>query len=153
MPKGLPSNPSDAIAAYHVGLEVDSTEIAQFSEISGLTIERDVITLKENIAKGGHMVIKQLPGARKPPTITLKRAKNTSMDLYKWWEAMDLGKLADGRRNGSVVLYDYEMGEVGRYNFVNAWVSKITMSAAKAGSNEPLMEEVSIVCEDVTRVK
>jgi len=152
VPKGLPGLPSDAIASYHVGLEVDSTEIAQFSEISGLTIERDVITLKEN-TYDGKPVIKQLPGARKPPTLTLKRAKNTSMDLYKWYEAIELGKLAEGRRNGSVVLYDYEMGEVGRYNFLNAWVSKITMAAAKAGSNEPLMEEVSIVCEDVVRVK
>jgi hypothetical protein len=29
----------------------------------------------------------------------------------------------------------------------------VTMGAAKAGSNEVLMEEVSIVCEELQRVK
>ena len=53
----------------------------------------------------------------------------------------------------SVVLYDYTYGEVARYNFTNGWVSKVTMGAAKAGANEVLMEEVSIVCEELTRVK
>jgi len=52
-----------------------------------------------------------------------------------------------------VVLYDYMLGEVSRYNFVNGWVSKITMGSAKAGSNEILTEEISIVCEELIRVK
>jgi len=41
---------------------------------------------------------------------------------------------------------------VARYNFLNAWPSKITMGTLKAGSNEMLMEECSIVCEDLERV-
>ena len=42
--------------------------------------------------------------------------------------------------------------EVARYNFENAWVSKVSMGTLKAGSNEVLMEEVSIVTEALNRV-
>ena len=56
------------------------------------------------------------------------------------------------RTTGSVILFDYANGEVARYNFLNAWPSKITMGTLKAGSNEMLMEECSIVCEDLERV-
>ena len=152
MPLGLPSLPNDALASYHFSVEIDSTEIAQFSELSGITSEIDVIDLKENTAEG-RPLIKKLPGARKPPTITLKRAKSASMDLWNWHYAMHQGNVAEARRNGSVVLYDYTLGEVARYNFFNGWVSKITMGSAKAGANEVLTEEVSIVCEELIRVK
>ena len=43
MPLGLPSLPNDALASYHFSVEIDSTEIAQFSELSGITSEIDVI--------------------------------------------------------------------------------------------------------------
>jgi phage tail-like protein len=152
MPLGLPSLPNDALASYHFSVEIDNTEIAQFSELSGITSEIDVIDLKENM-RDGKPLIKKLPGARKPPTITLKRAKSASMDLWNWHYAMYQGDVSTARRNGSVVLYSYDQGEVARYNFLNGWVSKITMGAAKAGANEVLTEECTIVCEELTRVK
>jgi phage tail-like protein len=152
MPLGLPSLPQDALASYHFSVEIDNTEIAQFSELSGITSEIDVIELKEN-TKDGKPLIKKLPGSRKPPTITLKRAKNASMDLWNWHYAMWQGNVGEARRNGSIVLYDYTFGEVARYNFLNGWVSKLTMGAAKAGANEVLSEECTIVCEELTRVK
>jgi phage tail-like protein len=62
------------------------------------------------------------------------------------------GKIATARKNGSIILNDYEGGEVTRYNFTNGWVSKVTMGTLKAGSNEVLMEEISIVCEELERV-
>ena len=35
MPLGLPSLPNDALASYHFSVEIDSTEIAQFSDPEG----------------------------------------------------------------------------------------------------------------------
>ena len=151
MPKGLPNLPTDALAAYRFAIEVDSVEIAQFSEVSGIASELDVVELKENTSEG-KLVIHKMPGAVKPPTLTLKRAKNASKDLWDWHDAMLKGKVGEARKNGSVVFKDYEDGEVARYNFNNAWVSKITTGTLKAGSNEVLMEEVSIVCEQLERV-
>ena len=83
----------------------------------------------------------------KPPTITLKRAKNSSKALWDWHQAMLQGKVSEARKNGSVVLKSYDGSEVARYNFTNAWISKITTGTLKAGANEVLMEEASLVCE------
>ncbi len=152
MPAGLPGLPSDALAGYHYSIEIDGVTIAQFQEVSGLTSERDVIELKEN-TKDGKYVIHKLPGNRKPPTITLKRAKNASRDLWDWHQKIYEGKVSDARKNGSVVLYNYDHSEVARYNFINAWPSKVSTSSLKAGANDILMEEISIVCEELQRVK
>ncbi|HLX34136.1 MAG TPA: phage tail protein [Candidatus Limnocylindrales bacterium] len=151
MPKGLPNLPTDALAAYTFAIEIDRTEIAQFSEVSGIASEVDVIEIKENNPLG-QPNLKKVPGWTKSPTITLKRAKNASQDLWKWHEAIMQGKLGDARRNGSVIMKSFDGTEVARYNFTNGWVSKISASTLKAGSNEVLMEEVSIVTESLERV-
>lgn len=150
MPAGLPNLPSDALASYLFAIEIDSIEIAQFSEVSGLVSEVDVIELKEN-TRDGKLVIHKSPGAMKPPTITLKRAKNASKALWDWHQAMLQGKVSESRKNGSVILKSYDGSEVARYNFTNAWVSKISTGTLKAGANEVLMEEASLVCESFTR--
>jgi phage tail-like protein len=152
MPSGLPGLPTDALAGYHFSIEIGGVTIAQFQEVSGIASELDVIELKQNTADGKYIVHK-LPGNRKPPTITLKRGKNSSKDLWDWHEKIFQGKVADARKEGSVVLYSYDHSEVGRYNFTGAWPSKVSMSSLKAGSNEVLMEEVTLVCEELTRVK
>jgi phage tail-like protein len=151
MAKGLPNMPTDALVAQHFAIEIGSIEIAQFSEVSGLTSEIDVVELKENTADG-KPIIHKLPGAPKPPTITLKRAKNASRDLWDWHKAMIDGRVMDARKEGSVVLKDFEGAEVSRYNFYGAWISKLSTSTLKSGSNEVLMEEVTIVCEQMERV-
>ncbi len=150
MAGGLPNLPSDALAAYLFAIEIDSIEIAQFSEVSGLASEVDVIELKEN-TRDGKLVIHKSPGAIKPPTLTLKRAKNSSKALWDWHEAMVQGKVSESRKNGSVILKSYDGSEVARYNFTNAWISKISTGTLKAGANEVLMEEASLVCESFVR--
>jgi phage tail-like protein len=151
MAKGLPNLPTDALVAQHFAIEIGSVEIAQFSEVSGLASEVDVVELKEN-TPDGKPIIHKLPGAPKPPTITLKRAKNASKDLWDWHDAMRKGRVQAARKEGSVVLKDFEGSEVSRYNFYGAWISKLTTSTMKSGSNEVLMEEVTIQCEALERV-
>jgi len=150
MPRGLPTLPTDALVAQHFTIEIGSIEIAQFTEVSGLTSEVDVVELKENTSDG-KPIIHKMPGAPKPPTITLKRAKSGSKDLWDWHKAMLDGRVLDARKEGSVVLKDFEGAEVSRYNFTGAWISKLSTSTLKSGSNEVLMEEVTIVCEYMER--
>lgn len=152
MPAGLPGLPTDALAGYHFSIEIDGVTIAQFQEVSGIASEIDVIELKQNTADGKY-VIHKLPGNRKPPSITLKRGKSASKDLWDWHEKIYQGNVSGARKNGSIVLYAYDHSEVGRYNFVNAWPSKISTSSLKAGANEVLTEEVTLVCEELSRVK
>ena len=153
MPTGLPNvSNNDAIAARNFAIEVDGTTIAQFTELSGLVSEIEVTELKEN-GPDGKLIIKKIPSNMKPPTITLKRAKNVSMELYKWHELARKGKVKEARKNGSIILYDFENGEVARWNFVNAWPSKLSVGSLKAGSNDVVTEEATIVTESCERVK
>lgn len=152
MAAGLPGLPTDAVAGYHFSIEIDGVSIAQFQEVGGIVSELDVIELKQNTADGKY-VIHKLPGNRKPPTITLKRGTDSSMAVWQWHQQIYEGNVSAARKNGSLVLYDYQQNEVGRYNFVNAWPSKVSAGSVKAGANEVLMEEVTIVCEEVERVK
>src|SRR5258708_8444072 len=87
MPTGLPGLPTDALAGYHYSIEIDGVTIAQFQEVSGLTSELDVIELKEN-TKDGKYIIHKLPGNRKPPSITLKRANSSSKHLSDWHQTL-----------------------------------------------------------------
>jgi phage tail-like protein len=154
VPTGLPSSASvnDAIGGQYFYVEIKGTAIAQFMECSGLTSEIELITVKENDGRG-KPILKYLPGAHKAPTITLKRAKNVSMDMYNWHKAMLEGKVKDARREASIVLLDPSHVEVSRYNLFDAWVSKITVSGLKAFSTEVAVEEATIVCERFERVK
>src|SRR5256886_5486350 len=125
MATGLPNvSNNDALAARNFAIEVDGTTIAQFTEVGGLTSEMDVTELKEN-GPDGKMIVKKIPGAHKTPTLTLKRAKNVSMDLYKWHRAALDGDIKGARKNGSVVLYDYKAGGIARWNFINGRASKL----------------------------
>lgn len=151
MAGGLPSLPSDALANYTFAIEIGGVEIAQFQEVSGITSELDVIELKENTADG-KLVIHKAPGAIKPPTLTLKRAKNSSKALWDWHESMVLGNVSSGRKEGSIVLKSYDGSEVARYNFKGAWISKLEVGTLKAGANEVLPETATIVTEAIERV-
>jgi len=100
----------------------------------------------------GKLVIHKAPGAIKPPTLTLKRAKNSSKALWDWHEAMILGNVSSGRKEGSIVLKSYDGSEVARYNFKGAWISKLEVGTLKAGANEVLPETATIVTEAIERV-
>lgn len=152
MPAGLPGLPTDALAGYHYSIEIDGVEIAQFQEVSGLVQEIEVIELKQN-TKDGKYLIHKLPGNPKPPTITLKRAMTASTDLHDWHGKISTGKVSDARSHGSIVLYAYDHSEVARWNFRNAWPSKVSVSALKAGSNDIVVEELAMVMDEVERVK
>jgi phage tail-like protein len=149
---GLPSLPQDALVAQRFKIEVKGTAIATFQEVSGITSELEVVTLKANDMMG-KPIIKQMIGAQKPPTITLKRAADSSMDLWNWHKAALDGDLVGARREGSIVQLDFTHAEVARYNFFDAWISKLTATGMKAGDNTPSIEEVTIVCERLERVK
>ena len=149
---GPPSLPQDALVAQRFKIEVKGTAIATFQEVSGITSELEVVTLKANDMLG-KPIIKQMIGAQKPPTITLKRAADSSMDLWNWHKAALDGDLVGARREGSIVQLDFTHAEVARYNFFDAWISKLTATGMKAGDNTPSVEEVTIVCERLERVK
>lgn len=138
----------DALSGYNFSIEIDSIAIAQFREVSGLSAEITTIEHRENNPKG-LPVLKKLPGSRKYGDITLKRGRTDSKVLWDWIKQVQDGKIDDARKNGSIVLYDYAGSEKSRFNFLNAWPSKVSIGSMQAGGSEVLLEECTITHEGV----
>jgi phage tail-like protein len=142
----------DQLASYTFMLEVDGIAEATFRECSGLDSETQVIESKETGNKG-QTVIKKLPGSLKWGDITLKRGFTDDMKLQEWRNKVVDGKLTDMRKNGSIVVYDYENVEVLRWNFTNGWISKLAGPSLNATGNDVAIESITIVHEGLKRIK
>jgi len=139
---------ADALSGYNFSIEIDSIAIAQFREVAGLSAEITTIEHRENNPKG-LPVLKKLPGSRKYGDITLKRGRTDSKVLWDWIKKVQDGKIDEARKNGSIVLYDYAGSEKSRFNFLNAWPSKVSLGSMQAGGSEVLLEECTITHEGI----
>jgi len=92
------------------------------------------------------------PGKLKPPTVTLKRGKNGSMELWAWHESVRKGAMDAARRSCSLIMYNAAGTPVAKYWLEKAWPSKLEISAMKAGASEVMYETVTLVCEHMQRV-
>jgi phage tail-like protein len=141
---------SDALTAARFSITIDGSEIATFSELTGITTSVDVVDLIESSDK--EVVMRKLPGKRNPPTVVLKRGKNNSMELWAWHEAVLQGNMAAARRSCSLVMYNVDGKPVARYHLEDAWPAKIEIGGLKAGASEVLMESVTLTCTHIQRV-
>jgi phage tail-like protein len=73
--------------------------------------------------------------------------------MWDWRKQVEDGDVKGARMNGSIVMYDQTMTESARWNFNQAWPSKISGPSPKADSNEIGVEELTLVHEYITRVK
>ena len=97
---------SDALTAARFSITIDGSEIATFSELTGITTSVDVVDFIESSDK--EVVMRKLPGKRNPPTVVLKRGKNNSMELWAWHDAVLQGNMAAARRSCSLVMYNVD---------------------------------------------
>ncbi len=141
MPIGI-----DPIASYSFHVEIDSITIAQFKEVSGLSIAIGVIEHRANKLTG-QPVLKKLPGAVHFEDIVLRRGKVNDTAFWTWMKTVQDGKIDEARKNGSIVLFDYAHGEVSRFNFQEGWPSKVEIGKLQAGADSVLLESVTITHE------
>jgi phage tail-like protein len=142
----------DVGLAYVFSLEMDSVTIASFKEVTGLSVGRQPVEYWENTADG-KPIVRKSPGRQQIGDITLRRGMTSEPALWEWYQKVDEGNmtLGEGRRNGSIVLYDLTGTEAMRFNFTNGWVSKMSLSGLEAGSNQPLVEECVITHEGLAK--
>jgi phage tail-like protein len=146
----MPLETEDVFASFNFVLEVDGETVGMFKELSGVSMEREVITSRE-VLQDGKEVLKKLPGKRQDGDLVLRRGKTEDEKLWDWMDEVNDGKMADARKTGSIVLYDYEGAEALRYNFANGWPSRVALSGMSGGTNEVLVEECTIVHEGLSR--
>ena len=136
----------DSSVGHSFGLEFDGVVIKAITEVSGLKMEQDVIELKENGPDGKYSV-KKLPGRWKAGECTLTRGLTEDNSFEKWIKDSQFGKMADVRKGGSVIVFDFEGGELKRYNFTNAWPKSLEIGTLKAGDTSVLTEKLVLTYE------
>jgi phage tail-like protein len=142
----------DPLVSAWFGVEFQGQVVGAFRECSGLGSENEVVEYKASGPKGEY-VVKKVPGRMKWNNVTLKRGITSEMDMWKWRKLVEQGKMTDARKNGSIVMFSQEGSEIARWNFINAWPSKLTGPTANATSNEVGIEELEITHEGYERVK
>ena len=141
----------DPLVSAFFTVDFGGNVVGAFRECTGLGSENEVVEYKASGDKG-KFVMKKVPGRMKWNNITLKRGITDSMDMWKWRGQVEDGKVNDARKNGSIVMYSQTGDAVARWDFVNAWPSKITGPAANATNNEVGIEELEITHEGYKRV-
>ncbi len=143
---------SDPLVGFTFGLEIDQLQMGFFTEVSGLGSSNEVIEHKV-VDNQGHEITQKIPGRLTWEDISLKRGITGTLDMWKWRDDVEQGKMSTARRNGSIIMYDRDYAEVARWNFENGWPSKITGPSLNAGSNDIGIEEVTIAHEGIDRTK
>jgi phage tail-like protein len=144
----MPLPELDSSVGHSFGLEFDSVLIRQITEVSGLKMEQDVIELKQNTADGKY-AIKKLPGRPKAGEVTVTRGLTEDNSFERWIRDSRFGQMANARRNGSIIVYDFEGIPIKRYKLINAWPKSLEISALKAGDTSVLTEKLAITYESM----
>lgn len=152
MPITVDTAREDPLVSFNFGIEVQGQITGFFTEVSGLGSETEIQEQKL-ITPTGIEMVRKIPGRLKWGDITLKRGITSNMDLWDWRKMIEDGRVTNARKNGSVVMYDQEGTEKARWEFVNAWPSKISGPTPKADSNDIGVEEVTLVHEYIVRIK
>lgn len=138
----------DAGVGHSFGLEFDGIVIKQIQEISGLKMEQDVIEMKSNTNDGKYM-IKKLPGRPKAGEVTLTRGLTSDSSFEKWIQQSHFGQMAQARKGGAVIVYDFEGTAMKRYKLENAWPKSLEIGTLKAGDTSVLTEKMTVTYERV----
>ena len=140
----------DPLVSAWFGVDFQQGVVGAFRECTGLGSENEVVEYKASGPKG-EQVIKKVPGRLKWNNVTLKRGITDSMDMWKWRQMVEEGKMDEARKNGTITMYNQKGEAVARWNFINAWPSKLTGPSANAANNEVAIEEIEIANEGFTR--
>ena len=142
----MPLPDLDSSVGHSFGLEFDGVQIKSITEVAGLKMEQDVIELKEN-GTDGKYVIKKLPGRWKSGEVTLTRGLTSDQSFEKWVKDSQFGKMADVRKGGAVIVFDFEGNPIKRYKLTNAWPKSLEIGTMKAGDTSVMTEKLVVTCE------
>lgn len=136
----------DPFRTFNFRLEIDDTEVAAFSDVSGLTSTGEAVSYRTGMDIP--LTVRKLIGLRSFGPITLKRGMVADDTLWEWYRNIVTGE--NDRRNGSVILQDEQHSDVLRWNFENAWPNKIEGPTLNASGNAVAIESIELIVEDIT---
>jgi phage tail-like protein len=138
----------DPLRSFNFRVEIDNMTLAAFSEVSGLTVDGDVVEYREGTDSANH--VRKYRGLSKTSNITCKAGVTTNITaLWDWYSAVATGG-ANSRRNGTIVLQDDTHADAVYFHFTNGFLNKIIGPDFKAAGNEVAIESAELVVESLT---
>jgi phage tail-like protein len=139
----------DALSTHVFGVQLGGYLVESIQEISGLTVEEDVVEIKQVSAEGKQIIRKQ-PGGRQAGEITITRGLDQSSEFTKWIkETLNNGAVNAARQNLTIEIKDTEGNTVRRIQLMQGWASKWEGPSLKAGESSAATETVTIVFEEI----
>lgn len=135
----------DPLISFQFRLEVNGMT-GYFTEVSGILSDSPVATHKVVTNEAKELVF-HVPGRADGDQMTFKRGLTKNYEFWAWRELVITGRLKEARVDGSIVMFNRAYEEVRRWNFINAWPSKLSGPQIASDSNEFAIEELTIVHE------
>lgn len=136
----------DPYLSFKFHVEIDGLVVAGFSEVSGLQIETETEDYREG---GRNDYVHKLPKITKQTNISLKRGITDSDALWKWHQDVVKGNIE--RKNGRIILQDFQGNEKWRWNFQGAYPVKWAGPAFNATSAATAIETLDLVHNGITK--
>lgn len=131
------------IPKFHFQVDWGGTRIG-FTEVTGLTIENEVIEYREGSSPEYNKV--KMPGLHKFGNITLKRGSFASDNEYfAWLNTVKLNTIE--RRDVIISLLNENHEPVVVYKVKQAWPVKIQAPDLKSDANEVAIESIELAHE------
>lgn len=131
---------------FHFRVEWGGTRVG-FSEISGLTIEHDVVEYREGDSP--EYQFSKMPGMEKFHNIVLKRGiVKGDNDFFHWMNTINLNQVE--RRDITISLLDEEHAPVMVWKVKNAWPVKLEYPVLKSNASEVAIEILELAHEGIT---
>ena len=130
---------------YHFLLELDGAFAGYLKSAEGGNATADVVTM----AVGPTNVTKKHLSPPKFEAITLNVGANMSKAFYQWIKDTAEQPQRYLRKNGAIVVADYNLKEVSRLEFFDGLISEVTFPAADGASKDPAYLQVKITPEVV----
>jgi phage tail-like protein len=142
----------DPLVAFKFGLEIEGKLSGYFTNVGGIGSETEVVEHKITNQESGETIIQKIPGRLNWNDVTLTRGVTSSLDIWEWRQMVVEGKVDDARTNCSIIAYNQMNEPIARWEFTNAWPSRVVGPEMDAGSQTYMIEEVTIVHEGMERV-
>lgn len=136
---------NDPYRGYNFEVQIDSSAVAGFREVSGLGFTTDPVEYREGTDVPLH--VRKLTGLRKFDNLMFKRGFTMNAELWNWYKNILNG--IEDRRNGAIILNDEQHNAVLRWNFEGAWITKWEGPAMNATSNDVAIESMTLAVERV----
>lgn len=140
----------DPYKNYRFLVEIEGLTHAGFRNAAIPETDQDVIEYREG---NEATTPRKLPGLTRYGTVTLQWGVTDSVELYNWRKAVEDGRVAESRKNMSIIVLDDLGNPAARWEFTAAWPKRYEAPEVHAMGESVAIETLQIVHEGMVRTQ